>query len=706
MDSYIINQLAVAKELLETGVELSRPQCILKAIHIYDNLKSLSEDAKKNGKNDYYENVTENMVRACSAMCVFDPPNAKNYLDKAKKFDEDHPVINNNYGFVYHTQYGDWDKSISHYEKCLFKDPTYLTAYLGVIDVYRTLRHHKIELEYCKKALKNLPDSAEVYNSLGLAMLHNHLYDDISKILHCFSKGLSLNPSPETKCKLFVNIGHVHGIVGDFSLAVHHYLQAIEADPRHHPAYQNILLNLHYFSDMDFHDTNLKATMKKFGVVRNKGETIADIISKLHVAIVEEIYAKKQVTKTGVVAATFPPRPKLNKKTSTAEGKVETENETDVVATDINAVRKINIAYLSADLVDHAVSFFSKTLFSHYNKECFNVYIYANNVYDPDAIAALQCTGYRCVKNASTADVCLQLEKDSVDILIDLSSHTSGNRLDVIAARPTPVILSYLGYPDDTGFPFVRRISDVFTEKCNRMRYEHGCLTAPIRLNRLFLCYTGKNMEDKYIKSYSSFKPKESIVNFGCFAKLQKINKHVISAWMEILAQVPNSRILLKSRYFQDPSISKEWRNKFKTETRDFTSRVVLLKGTATAEQHMQLFKMIDIQLDTFPYSGTTITTESLYMNVPVITLALYARSVGHVTRVSGSILQSMGLEKDLVASNVNEYVQKAVALVDKLPHFPSVRKRFLSTSISKPKEFMEHFEEALCQEYLSIDSE
>jgi len=688
MDNYIQNQLATAKELLETGVELQSPQNIVKAINIYVTLRSIAEDAKRNGKKEFYDNVVENMIRGCSAMCIFDPPNAKNYLDQAAKFDEDHPVVNNNYGFVYHTQFGNWDKSIAHYEKCLFKDPTYLTAYLGIIDVYRTLRHHKIELEYCKKALKNIPDSPEVYNSLGLSLLHNHLYKDTSKIIACFHAGLSKKPTDETRCKLYVNLGHVHGILGDFSEAVKYYLDAIQSDPKHHPAYQNILLNLHYFSDMDFANGSLQATMKRFDVVRNKGETIADIIAKLHRSIVERIYGQRVEEKNGVVKYTFPSRPSVKK------------SEESIVT------RKITVAYLSADLVDHAVSYFSKALFSHYNKECFDVYIYANNVYDPDAIAALQCTGYRCVKNASTVDVCAQLKKDGVDILIDLSSHTSGNRLDVIAARPVPVILSYLGYPDDTGFPFVRRISDMFTEKCNKARFDNGDVTAPIRLPRLFLTYAGKQMENEYIKNYSKFRPKESMVNFGCFAKLQKINMHVINAWMQILTRVPNSRILLKSRYFEDPAVANLWKEKFKNETKDFRNRVVLLKGTATAEQHMQLFKMIDIQLDTFPYSGTTITTESLYMNVPVITLALFARSVGHVTRVSGSILQSMGLESDLVASNINEYVDKAVALVAKLPNFPSVRKRFLATDISKPKQFMEHFEAALNEEFLSIDKD
>ena len=682
MDNYIWNQLALAKELLETGVELNQPKDVIKSIHVYQNIKTLAKNAAKNGKDDFWKNVVENMIRACSVMCVYDSANAKKYLEEACKYDDNHPVVLNNLGFVYHTQFGDWDKSISSYDKCLLKDDKYLTAYLGIIDVYRTLRHHKIELEYCKKAAKMCPEAPEVFNSLGLAMLHNHQYNKMMSILVCFRHALDLKPNDETRCKIFVNVGHVHGILGDFSLALNYYLQAIEADARHHPAYQNILLNLHYFSDLDFNDVNFKAVMKKFSVVRHKGETIADILTKLHVEIVRVIYGSKD----DVGNIIFPKQPEPFK-----------ERTLD---------RKISIGYISADLVDHAVSYFASVLFSHYNKDAFDVYIYANNVYDPDAIANLQCPNYRCIKNASAADVVSQMKNDAIDILIDLSSHTSGNRLDVVALRPVPIILSYLGYPDDTGFPFVRRISDEFTERCNRAKFDNGNLTAPIRLPRPFLCYKGhKDLLETDFKTFKNYKPKGT-VTFGCYAKLQKINKHLIAAWIEILKRVPNSRLILKSRYFQDPAVVKEWKERFGiaagNHSDSVTSRVVFWKGSPGPLNHLKTFKMLDIHLDTFPYSGTTITTESLYMNVPIVTLSLYARSVGHVQRVSGSILQSMGLEKECVAKNVNEYVEKAVKLVDEIPHLPSVRKKILMSPIAQPQDFMKHFERTLLDLYLS----
>jgi protein O-GlcNAc transferase len=676
MEQYVIGQVTSSKELLESGIAFNRPQDVVKSITIFQGLKDIAKSSE-----ELWEIVVENMIRACTVMCLFDPSNAMNYLNEACKYNPDHPTVLNNMGYIYHTRYAEWDKSVSYYERCLLRDPKYMVAYLGIIDVYRTLRHHTIELEYCRKAVEMCPDSPEVYNCLGLALLHNAKYKNMSMIMQCFRHALTLNPANEVKCKILVNIGHVWGSLGDFSTAIDYYLQSIDSDANHHPAYQNILLNLHYYSDLDFHDVNLTKLMQRYNVVRNKKETIADIIAKLHVELVRRLYANK------------------------TDGRYSFPDVPDF-AIERDSTRKVSIGYLSADLIDHAVSHFADVLFSHYNRDIFDVYIYANNVYDPDAIASLRCTGYRCIKNATAKEVVMQMNQDRIDILVDLSSHTAGNRLDVIALRPVPIILSYLGYPNDSGFPFVRRISDEYTEHHNYSYLENGHDNAPVRLPRLFLCYKGKplskEINETYIKSYANFRPKSTMVTFGCFAKLQKINEHVIAAWVEILKRVPNSRLLLKSKYFADPTIVKEWKAKFGCAT--IASRVLLLKGSPDSIQHLKMFKLIDIHLDTFPYSGTTITTESLYMNVPVISLALSARSVGHVQRVSGSILQSLGLGTECVAKNVNEYVDKAVKMIARLPHMPSVRKRFLSSEISNPIDFMKHFENTLFNLYWSCN--
>lgn len=705
MDRYMDTQLATAKEFLETGVELQLRDMILKSIGIYKNIKPLIQENKD---KERWNNVSENAIRACSAMCIMDPNNSKMYLDEASMYNPEHPVILNNYGFVYYNQLADWDKSIDHYERCLAKDPTYMVAYLGIIDVYRSLRHHKIELEYCKKAVKHCPQSPEIYNCLGLAYLHCQKYSSIFDMVSIFEKGLSLNPSDETRAKLYVNLGHINGILGSYFNAIEFYLKSIAADPKHQPAYQNILLNLHYINNDNFNGNKDEVSNGNSEDIKVTNETTGEPIGNkyhmdmnkeknqkilrdfmMHFKISHKCASISQVIREFHHEFTRIIYPKTDEKVE--KDKENNENNENIV--DLNfSTRKIVIGYLTSDLVDHAVSYFSSVLYGNYNRDCFDVYIYSNNVYDAGTIANIPCTAYRCVKNASAADCCEQIKKDKIDILIDLSGHTAGNRLDVFAQNPAKICLSYLGYPDDTGFKFAKRISDKYTEKAN-MNEKNTTL----QMDRLFICYTPKHDYQEHVKSYNKFKPGVSTVTFGCFAKLQKINSNVIDLWKKILEKVPKSRFILNSKYFANEKVAKEWKDKFAP----FEKRVFLFKGTPTTEKHMELYKYLDIHLDTFPYSGTTITTECLYMNVPVITLSEEREGTAHVSRVSGSILKSLGLEVPCVAKTKDEYVQKSIAMISLIPNLPSCRKRFLKGEISDKKHFMEAFEKLLSDAYI-----
>ena len=283
-------------------------------------------------------------------------------------------------------------------------------------------------------------------------------------------------------------------------------------------------------------------------------------------------------------------------------------------------------------------------------------------------------------------DVRTVIQADNIDILIDLSGHTLGNRLDVFALdpAPAPVMLTYIGYPNNTGIPSMRRISDKYTERYNKHKDNIICM------NRPFLCFTPSaemNLTDDDVKVHNDVAQQH--ITFGCFCKLPKITNNVIQAWKEILTLVPNSRFVLKSRYFEDETIKALWKMKFGA----LSNRVVLLKGPASSEMHMKMYKILDIHLDTFPYSGTTITSEALYMNVPVVTMAPKTEGSLHVSRVSGSFLDACGLSKECVADTPFNYIQKAVALAKTPLGDLNVRKRFKESPLMDYKNYVKELE-------------
>ncbi|KAJ3237986.1 hypothetical protein HDU81_008594 [Chytriomyces hyalinus] len=667
MDRYICTRLQEALENLESGVQLSQPVYIRKALLEFAALKNI---VAKNSETALL--LTQSIIRGCTAMCLLDPINAISHLRVALKCDPNHPAVLNNLGYMYHTQYSDWDKSVQYYTACLTADPTYVTGYLGLIDVYRVLRHTTLELEYCRRGVGYCPESPQLWNALGLALVNT----DRSEAQNAFDMCLSLKTGSVTRCKALANLGHLAGIAGDIETALARYMDAIETDADQPTAYQNILLNLHYFSTPDLKTSNaLRRVLKYFQVdVSTTGTPsnvtqIDEVIRDVHDRVATKLYPRHA------------PPPQVH-------------------AGHRDLTRKLTIGYVASDVFDHAVSRFTACLFKFSNQTAFDTYVYSNCVYDADAVSTIRCTGYRCIQGVPAVQVVTQIQRDRVDILIDLSGHTSGNRLDAFALHPVPVMLSYCGYPSVTWIKGLRRISDSYTEKFNPNIHDDI-----VFLPCLFLSFTPEPLSKEWLDAHVKVPRSIAVdtpVTFGCFAKLQKINQHVIDAWIEILSQVPNSKLILKARAFDDPSVETIWKNKFGPE---LLSRITLLRHTTTPVKHLESFKLIDIHLDTFPYSGTTITCESLYMNVPVVTLApVSIRSVGHVARVSGSILSEMGFAKQLVANTHAQYVKKAVALVERLPTLPSVREAFGNVVLaSSPagQDFVRAFEDLVTDEFL-----
>jgi protein O-GlcNAc transferase len=599
----------------------------------------MMENRFQNGVSKRNEDEVKSLLlRIYTGLCLVDPDNSIKYLNNAKKVDPLDPAVHNNFGYVYHKKYNAFDKAVASYEECLRIDPKFETAYLGLFDLMDTLRLHRIKEEYIARALSFLPDSVEILNVRGLHLVHHSKENNAPTMaIQVFQGALRKNGTQEELAKVHLNYGHVQSVIGNASEAILSYIKAIESNPKCPLAYSNILLNLHYITSPL--DKSVKALMKSIGRTRIP-KNVKDVIETVTKVFAQSIYGEGILTP------------------------IESEHKMFDKTT-------LNVGFIGADFHGHAVAcFMDAVLKGLVNYGGFRVYIYCNAVYDAGVISQIPCQEYRCVKDVPADQVTQRIKSDNIDILIDLAGHTSGNRLDVIMQKPVEKILSYCGYPNDLYMPFVKRITDSYSDKCTTTPY--------LDLGRVFLTYTPHPVYEKLeYKSYDNFKPSE-IVTLGCFAKLPKINSMVIGVWCQILHQYNNVRLVLKSKYFKDKDIKQSWQQKFGK----YSKRVQFLLGTESSDDHMKLFKVLDIHLDTFPYSGTTITTESLYMNVPVLTLA--EECAPHVSRVSASILTSMGLENVLVAKTKDEYVRK-VGQVIKVLKTLNVREKMLKS------EFMDH---------------
>lgn len=317
--------------------------------------------------------------------------------------------------------------------------------------------------------------------------------------------------------------------------------------------------------------------------------------------------------------------------------------------------RKLRIGYLSGDFYTHSVTYFVEPLLIHHDYSRFEVYCYAVGATrdaTTERLMQLPCV-WRDMTAMSPPVIAEQVRKDRIDILIDLSGHTADSRLPLFAARTAPVQASWIGYPNTTGLSQMDYyISDSYCDPPGMT--EHLYSETLWRLPRVFSCYLPP-------MTFPPVAPppfiRNGYVTFGSFNNFAKVNRRQMEVWAQIIANIPDSRLYLKSMPLGDRSVTDAVLALF--EARGIAGdRVRQRVVTATPLEHLAEYGNVDIALDTYPYHGTTTTCEALWMGVPVINRA----GVTHASRVGVSLLAAAKCP-ELIAGSDEEYIQKAVQL-------------------------------------------
>jgi len=337
-----------------------------------------------------------------------------------------------------------------------------------------------------------------------------------------------------------------------------------------------------------------------------------------------------------------------------------------VVKQSLSEKRKLRIGYVSADFRFHSVSFFLRPLFTHHNRELFEIFCFSN-VAHPDAVTyEFQEYADRWIDiSAMTDSQAAQYIMDAgIDILVDLSGHTSGNRLSIFRARPALIQISWLGYPNTTGLSEIRyRLTDSVADPDTS---DSGYVETLYRMPDAFLCYQPPDVIPDVEPLPSD---KNGYVTFCSFNNVAKLNDQTVSVWSKLMHQLPDSRFLLKSsNKCTEPLLHRHVMGMFAKEGIG-EDRIELLQTTDTIYAHLNKYATADIALDTFPYNGTTTTFEALMMGIPVVTLA----GMRHSSRVGASILTHLG-NSEWVAQSPEEYCNAALALASDKTKLRSIR--------------------------------
>ncbi|MEN6630186.1 MAG: tetratricopeptide repeat protein, partial [Sulfuricella sp.] len=542
------------------------------------------------------------------------PDEAAACYQKALGLNPDYAEAYNNLGNTFRSQ-GKLDEAIVSFRGALAINPNYADAYNNLGGVFHDQSKLDEAIACCRKAVALKPDSAEVHNSLGNALCyHGH----ISEAIACYHTALAID---HEFSKAHSNLGMALCYQGQINEAIACYRTALAIDHGFSSAHSSLIFTLDMIAGLD--TPALQQERKRWG----------------------EIHAAPLATKQ---------RP-----------------HTNIPAPD----RRLRIGYASADFRRHSAATAFGAMLVKFDHSRFDVVAYSNATNEDQYTLPFQqnVTLWRNIVGLSDDAVTQLIRDDEIDILVDLSGHTAGNRLLVFARKPAPIQVSAWGYPTGTGIP---AMDALFSDSVVIPPEEKSLYTEQVRYLPNVVGFFGQEPFPA-VGPLSALAAKS--ITFGSFNRLAKISRESLELWTRVLAAVPGSRLMLKSAEFDDIETRERVSRHF-AEADIEPERLVML-GKTPWHEHMTAFNQVDIALDPFPQGGGVTALEGLMMGVPIVTL----RCPTFAGRVSASILTTLGLN-DWIAETPEQYLQIAIEKTQNLEALANLRQdlrgRFMSSAI------------------------
>ena len=357
----------------------------------------------------------------------------------------------------------------------------------------------------------------------------------------------------------------------------------------------------------------------------------------------------------------------------------------DIVPLSNEKNEKIRVGFLSADLKGaHSITYFLKTVLENYDKKTFEIILFNNRNKDdkpPDELINL-ATKSIDVGKLNNIEAFNTIRKFNLDIMIDIMGYTSRNKIEFFKNRLAKKQAIWMGYCNTSG---LQNMDYIITDPNLIYKNEKNLYSEEILyLPEIWNCHCGFDFERKenpppYIKN--------KYITFGTFNNPAKMTDNVLDCWSNILKKVKGSKLIIKCA---------NKRKKFDRIEKIFEKNGVL--GSVTfyyridkLEDHLNLYREIDVALDTFPYNGVTTSFEAIWMGVPVLTMAGYNFN----SRCGESINKNLKMEQ-MIAKDENDYVKKAVNLSNNHDEYINLRKSVFINAIDSPlfnrKKFSENF--------------
>jgi len=555
------------------------------------------------------------------------------------------PEAHKNLGSLFQSQ-GRWDEAMACYRQALLLNPNFAEAHYNLGSALQTQGRLEEAVPYYRQAVELNPGFAVAHINLGFAMWELGRLD---KAAACYRRALELDP----QCvDAHIKLARVLREQGQGSEAIACCRRALELEPDNPGALARVVNQLQHLCVWEglggLAQRVVEAVAKDAG-----GGNTPSVDPFLFLALPTATTADQhrqcahrwvEQFLRSVPGPTYVVRSKdLGPRTS--DFGLRTSDFGQSV---------ITVGYLSADFHEHATAYLIAELIEQHQRQRFAVFAYSLGADDGGPMRRRLVKAFdRFVdlKDASFVAAARRIEADEVDILVDLKGYTRQARPQIMAIRPAPIQVNYLGYPGTMAAPFIDYILvDDFVVPADQQPFFTE------KLVHLPGCYQ-VNDSQRQIAAHTPSRaecglPEGGFV-FCCFNSNHKITPEVFEVWMCLLKAVPGSVLWL----LEDNPVTSANLRKEALARGVLTQRLVFAPRLGLPE-HLARHRLADLFLDTLPYNAHTTASDALWAGCPLLTMA----GQTFPSRVAGSLLRTVGLP-ELITTSLQEYKEMALRL-------------------------------------------
>jgi predicted O-linked N-acetylglucosamine transferase (SPINDLY family) len=548
-----------------------------------------------------------------------------------------------------HHQDGELEPAILAYKNHLKKasNDHFAVSNLGI--ALKQLGRIEESVAVCRQAVALKSDHANGWNNLGIALM---AMDSRDEAIHAYRRATSLDPS---FFESWSNLGIALTAQGLLPEALECFSKALAISPSYTESLVQFIHQSQQLCSWDGLDQPLSRLIAQ--IRRGSGEINPFALLSICVDPAELLLCARNYSA------------KVKKVAEKAAGGIRFSHEWK------NHTR-LRIGYLSGDFHTHATAYLTAQLFESHDRKRFEIYAYSYGTDDQSPMRKRLVNGFDHfidLRGLGPKEAAKRINDDEIDILIDLKGYTHGAWTQVMALRPSPLQINYLGYPGSMGADFIDYIVvDRFIVPPGYERYySEKCLLVPGSYQ--------VNDSDRKISNESGTRvdhglPAEGFV-FCSFNQAVKITPDIFALWMSLLKQVEDSVL---------------WLLAFNPYAEDNLRRYAIALGVSPERiifapkleltQHLARYRHADLFLDTFPCNAHTTASDALWGGCPLITIA----GETFASRVAGSLLSALGMD-ELIGRSFEEYKKLALNLA-KEPKIIADYRQQCGGSMSKKK--------------------